>query len=141
MTKIADVKTGPGILAPLLKNKFKVIVDGAITKEESLAITMQIVKVYCDYKNKVIKFEVEQPLIMSALSEAIESLIDSHIMPSLTIHSMNGGQSSLSNTVFSDLKCIKHSFDFDYGASSAATHILEFKYGSMHANHEVVKLS
>lgn len=143
MAKItpADVKVGQGILVPLLKYRFIAVVDGAITKEESKAITMNITKVYCDYKNKIVKFEVQQPLVMAALSEGIESLVDSHVMPSLTIHSMDGGGTSVSNTVFSNLKCMKHSFDLDYGDSSAATHILEFSYGSMHANHELIKMS
>lgn len=140
MTDIGIANIGKGILAPLLKYRFMAIFSGSITDENSKAITMQVTKVFHDFKNKTVRLEVQQPMFMSALVEAIEALIDSHNL-SLTIHCMDGGNSSMSNLVLSNLKCVKHSFDLDYGSSSAASHILEFTCGSLAANHEVIKFS
>ena len=125
---------------PLMKCRFVGRFSGAIKKEVSEAITCQITKINTDFLNKTVTVEVRQPVFMSALTEGIESLIDSHIKPGLTIYYMNGGENSVANMEFSNLECTKHSFNVDYSDSLPATHILEFKYGSLNANHEVVKL-
>lgn len=122
--------TGPGILCPLLANKFRVLYrSGNFSNVDHLELTAQTVRIKTDFKNKEISFSVEQPIT----GEVLELMQDLVQHPGcVTVQAMNGGEGVLSSMDFSQLRTVSHDFTLDYAAPcSVATHEVVMKYSVM----------
>ena len=119
-----------GILHPLLANKFRVLYrSGSFNNADHRELTAQTVRIKTDFKNKEIRFSVEQPIT----GEVLELMQDLVQHPGcVTVQAMDGDEGILSSMDFSQLKTVSHEFALDYASpSKVATHEVVMKYSHM----------
>lgn len=118
----------PGILHPLLANKFRVLFSSRnFNQEDCRELTMQVVRITTDFKNQLLRFSVEQ----SITGEVLELMQDLARYPNrITVQAMDGSDGVISAVEYFDLETVSHTFRLDYAApSEAATHevVMSFK--------------
>lgn len=118
---------GAGILHPLIETRFQIHYRTKLQSADQLhSLTQQTTKFEIDLKNRLIKFEIEQPLTGDMMSD-VQDLVE-HVT-GITMHHMDGCGESFAKTSFTMLECVSHSFMMDYaGSNRVATHKIVMKY-------------
>lgn len=108
--------TSPGILHPLLANRFRVLFNSRnFSQNDHRELTMQIVRITTDFKNKQLTFSVEQ----SITGEVLELMQDLVLYPGrIVVQAMDGNEGVISAIEYSELKTISHEFKLDYASPS-----------------------
>lgn len=122
--------TTPGILHPLLANKFRVrFASRHFGEDDHRELTMQIVRISADFKNKVLRFSVEQ----SITGEVLELMQDLAAHPErITVQAMDGDEGVISATEYTGLETVSHEYRLDYASpSECATHEVVMKFSTM----------
>jgi hypothetical protein len=125
------LKVGPGILMPMLQHRFQVRFKTFGFGETDLALlTASAVNVKMDFKNKTVRFDIQQPAAVGDMMVLIEELV---AQPrAISVCAMDGGDGVIHRVEFTSLECVSHAYDLDYSKGSAvAHHEMVMSYGMM----------